>query len=392
MKSGITSGRPENWPRSRRPSPSQNGIWSLLPEMHRFSFYLEITVAIFFVIFFCAGNVKNVFSQQTSQAQQLATLKASASPPKSELSASSKSLLASWRNRQKRVSAALKKVGPAVISINDGESWGSGVVVSRDGIILTAGHVILDEDSEYSVFFPNGKQFKAKPLGKNLNIDAGMMKIIDKGDYPFVDMANGKRPARGSWCIALGHAGGFDIGRRPPVRLGKILRPEYNAYITDCAIIGGDSGGPLFDLDGSLIGIHSSIGDTIAQNRHVRIAKYLQYWDRLQSGESWGRLPGSDEDDQSESMPAPRSKSPALGVEVQKTDNRAIVRGISAGSAAQRVGIQVNDVIIEFGNVRIFSPDALIREIGKKRVGDQVKIKILRGKTTIHLDVILGAL
>jgi len=353
-------------------------------------------MALLLAAFLTFGLTCSAGAQQAERSQQLATLKSTAAIPKSELSSASKNLLTAWRDRQKKVTAALKKVGPAVISINDGESWGSGVVVSRDGIILTAGHVILEENVEYTVFFPNGKQYKAKPLGKNLNIDAGMMKIIEKGDYPFVDMASGKRPSRGSWCIALGHAGGFDIGRRPPVRLGKILRPQYDAYITDCAIIGGDSGGPLFDLDGSLIGIHSSIGDTIAQNRHVRIQQFLQYWDRLQSGESWGKLPGSDDEEQSEpkseSLPAPKSRAPALGVEVRKGDNRAIVRGISPGSAAQRVGIKVDDVIIEFGNTRIFSPEALIKEISKKRIGDQVKIKVLRGKTTILLDVILGEL
>lgn len=344
--------------------------------------------------------------------------------------------LQQWQQRQEQIQETAKRVMPAVVSITDQQSFGSGVVISKDGLVLTAGHVIIDSDRDFEVLFPDGRRVSAKPLGKNLNADAGMLKLEDFGDdpLPFVEVGTADSVRLGDWVVAIGHAGGYDLGRTPPLRLGRVLRKESEAFTSDCTIIGGDSGGPLFDLDGRLIGIHSSIGDSIVENRHVSIQVFLDDWDRLESGESWGVLPGTEEprrrrrrpdrenreDEGSESQPkrAPKSDSAAepqqpekaapaqepsdgpmanegtaaLGVEVYRSDRRAIVRSIKPGSAASRVGLRIGDVVIGLDGVSIEQPMDLVRQISAKRAGDVVKIKIQRNGQSLEYQIILGEL
>src|SRR3954466_942030 len=93
---------------------------------------------------------------------------------------------------------------------------------------------------------------------------------------------------KAQWCIALGHPGGFKLGRTAPLRLGRILDLRGTFITTDCTLVGGDSGGPLFDLDGKVIGIHSRIGASTLANIHVPVDTYTETWDRLAAAEAWG--------------------------------------------------------------------------------------------------------
>lgn len=327
-----------------------------------------------------------------------------------------------WKQREKRVQDLVKNVSPAVVAITDGESFGSGVVVSRDGLVLTAGHVIIEDDREFQVMFPDGRTATAKALGKNLNQDAGMMQITDEGTWPYADVGQPDEIRRGDWVVAMGHSGGYDLGRRPPVRLGRVLRTERDAYTSDCAIIGGDSGGPLFDLDGKLVGIHSSIGDSIAENRHVTIGIFSRDWDRLSSGETWGQLPGTEDqpdpkprsprnrrsrpdpleelenldpssaDPSGSNSPTENSGTAALGVELERNDSQAVLRLIKPNSAAQRVGLQVGDVVVRFNDVAVDSPQELVKLISGKRVGDSVKVEVRRDGRLLNFQIILGQL
>src|SRR4029077_2949105 len=173
----------------------------------------------------------------------------------------------------------------------NGSSWqGSGVIVREDGYILTAGHVSGDPDSEVTVIFPDGTKLKGKSLGANNSIDSGLVKITKEGKYPFAEMGVSKDVKDGAWCVCIGHPGGYKEGRSPPVRLGRILSHNDNHLTSDCTMVGGDSGGPLFDMDGKVIGINSRIGMTINSNIHVPVDTYRETWDRLAKGEVWGGI------------------------------------------------------------------------------------------------------
>ena len=167
---------------------------------------------------------------------------------------------------------------------------GSGIVVSEDGLILTAGHVMDHAGAELTIIFPDGRRCTAKALGANFSRDTGVAKIIDPGKYPHVEMGQSSDLKPGAWCMALGHPGGVQQGRTPPIRLGRILvGGKYARFIvSDATVISGDSGGPLFDLEGRVIGIHSNIGMSVNQNQHVPIDVYRDQWTDLLAGKTFG--------------------------------------------------------------------------------------------------------
>ncbi len=286
--------------------------------------------------------------------------------------------LAAFKSRQAKIKASVKKVMPATVSITDRVGFGSGVIVSKDGYILTAGHVLTTnpENRELTVYFSDGSIAKAKPLGKNLDVDAGMAKLIGDKEWPYVDMGDSKNVRRGDWCICLGHSGGYDLGRTPPVRTGKILRNNNLRILTDCALIGGDSGGPLFDLDGKLIGINSSIGSSIAENRHAAINPFLSDWDDLASGKTWGQL-------------GTERRTAKLGI-VMDFDSARIERVVE-NSAAAEAGIEVGDLVIKIDGDEISSANELQEVIADKSPGNRIKLTVLRKNRTLTLSAKLKA-
>lgn len=324
------------------------------------------------------------------------------------------SSLDEWRKREAAVQQVVADATDTVVAITDRESYGSGVIVSPDGLILTAGHVIISRATVFDIQLPNGRTATAKPLGKNLNQDAGMLQIQEPGPWPHVEVGDASRLRRGEWVVALGHSGGHDLGRRPPVRIGRVLQIERDAVTSDCPIIGGDSGGPLFNLEGEVVGIHSSIGESIAENRHVSVQIFLRDWDRLKNGETWGNLPGTREpDSNSEEGDAPRGSrrspdspqpknetapqgpsvgSAVLGVEMDAGDQQPVLRVIKPNSAAARVGLRVGDIVESFNGIAITSPKLLVDQISTKRAGDSVKVVVRRGTEKIEYQIILGQL
>jgi len=191
---------------------------------------------------------------------------------------------------EKHVQKVVEKVMPAVVNLKVGQGQGSGVIISEKGLILTAGHVSGTPNKDATVVFPNGKSLKGKTLGQNTGIDSGMVKIVVEGKYPFLEMGKSSELKVGQWVVAIGHPGGFRPNRPPVVRLGRILYLDNIKGIiqTDCALVGGDSGGPLFDMQGRVIGIHSRIGGSaMTENIHVPIDTYRQHFARLEKGDAW---------------------------------------------------------------------------------------------------------
>jgi serine protease Do len=283
-----------------------------------------------------------------------------------------------------KIQQVVSKVMPSVVAVTDGQGFGSGVVVNRDGLVLTAGHVMASPfKDDYEVIFPDGSVRKARPLGKNLNVDAGMVQIIEPGPFPYVDLSKGDE-AVGDWIITLGHSGGYDIGRRPPVRTGRILTVRDHQFITDAVLIGGDSGGPLFNLSGEVVAIHSSIGDSIAENRHTTINTFRQHWTRMASGETWGTLP---ELSNAKSKKKSTTSRARMGVIVDHTAANARVKDVHPGSPADRAGIRNGDVVTRLDGQPVHNSQQLIDRIKTMRVGQDVSLEILRNGSYFTLQL-----
>ncbi len=165
---------------------------------------------------------------------------------------------------------------------------GSGVVISEDGLVLTAGHVMGQPGAELTIIFSDGRRVAAKALGANFTRDSGLVKITEPGKWPHVELGHSEDIKPGMWCMALGHPGGVQLGRTPPIRLGRILSARGRFLVSDATVISGDSGGPLFDLEGRVIGIHSNIGMSVNQNQHVPIDVFRSQWNDLLASKTFG--------------------------------------------------------------------------------------------------------
>ena len=180
-----------------------------------------------------------------------------------------------------------EKVRPATVGLMLRNAMGSGVIISEDGYILTAAHVVGRPGREVDVLLPDGTKTTAISLGLHTSADGALCKIKETGKkWPFVPFIEKRQaPKIGDWCIAMGHPGGFDEERGPPVRVGRIIDSKSTVLRTDCPITSGDSGGPLLDMQGRVIGIHSRITQSLTENYHVPATAYRDAWDRLVEGE-----------------------------------------------------------------------------------------------------------
>lgn len=198
---------------------------------------------------------------------------------------------------QQIINEAVKKAYPASVRM-----WGfdvqqqqrtsaqfSGVVVSADGYILTAAHTIIP-GKNYKVFFPNGRECIAIALGKIENKDTpgipdvGMMKITDKGDWPHAEMGYSASLVKNEPCISISYPESLNQ-TLPTVRLGSVaeVKNEYGFIRSTCKMEPGDSGGPLFDYHGRVIGLHSAIDVSEDMNFEIPVDLYRRYWTALNS-------------------------------------------------------------------------------------------------------------
>ncbi len=206
--------------------------------------------------------------------------------------------LAELRSIQEQVEKVVPKIVSCTVGVQIGHTRGSGVIVSEDGLVLTAGHMVGKSGQKVLFFLPDGKKAKGTTLGAYKTSDAGLVKIEDKEKWPFAERGSSADLKPGTWCIAVGHPLGFQEKRPPVVRIGRVLRSAGTVIQTDCSLVGGDSGGPLFDLDGKVIGVNSRIGSSMQHNFHVPVDIFNDNWERLVKGDVWeSNLPKRDHKD-----------------------------------------------------------------------------------------------
>jgi len=294
--------------------------------------------------------------------------------------------LAELQHMQEQVKQVVKETTPATVGLLSPQlgASGSGVIVSKDGLILTAAHVIEGEPI-VNVIFPDGETVRGKVLGFNRTKDQGMVQIIDDGEWPYVQLGNSLEMTPGKWVVALGHPGGYDPVRTPPVRLGRVQ--SVNAvgfFTTDCKLIGGDSGGPLFDLNGKLVGIHSSIGgmETTSINNHAGIADFQIDWEKLAQGQRWGEYGETVTPD-----------GPVLGVIFDPRALRGggvLIRDVVLNGPSAKAGLKAGDVIIRLDSERITDPMSFCLRIAQRRAGEKVRVTLQREGKHREFTIILG--
>lgn len=273
-------------------------------------------------------------------------------------------------------------------------SLGSGFIISPDGYILTNDHV-AGNAKEITVTLTNGEKYKAEVVGTDMISDISLLKI-DGRNLPHVKLGNSDEVLVGEWAIAFGNPFGlFDISDKPTVTVGVVSATGMNLQgqegrvyrgmiQTDAAINSGNSGGPLVNTTGEVIGVNAMIytpnqgsiglGFAIPINRVKSIVDELKKHGKIER-EFW------------------------TGLEIQVVDARiakyfgleraegVIISDVKRGSPAERGGFKVGDIVQSINGEKVMDDKAMISIVNDFKIGDTLKIRVMREKKTLELNL-----
>lgn len=244
-----------------------------------------------------------------------------------------------YKPLESSLQAAVKKVAAATVAVSSYDTAKnringltfSAVVVSKDGLILTAAHAAKPH-MIYHVAFPDGKKVLAIGLGSHNVNDAAMIKIMQPGEYPYAEMGWSTNLRLFQPCFSMGYPQNMKQSGHALVRFGYITESNVNeGFLCNTALMEpGDSGGPLFDLNGKVIGIHSRIFQSMDANYEVPVDIFRQYWDRLLKQQTY-IVADSGDAKKLESMP-PNTSKPIPALENMQENFPAVFSKIAPSS------------------------------------------------------------
>ena len=268
-------------------------------------------------------------------------------------------------------------------------SLGSGFIISADGLIVTNNHVIEGAD-EISVIMHDDTRLKAKLVGRDAKTDLAVLRVKSNKPLPFVRLGNSDKSRVGDWVVAIGNPfglGGTVTAGIISARARNINAGPYDDFIqTDASINRGNSGGPMFNLKGEVIGINTAIfspsggsvgiGFAIPSNLASPILNQLKEFGRARRGWLGVRIQTVTEE-----------LADSLGL---KKAHGALVANVTADGPAQKAKVNVGDVILSFDNKPIIEMRNLPRIVAETDVGKAVKVEVWRKGKKVTLSVALG--
>ncbi len=286
-----------------------------------------------------------------------------------------------FRAIQAALQKNLERARAATVCLEIGGGSGSAVIISADGLVLTAAHVTGKVGQEVKVIMEDGRELKGMSLGLNSETDSAMLQIVDEGPLPFVEVDEEDCSELGDWVFSLGHSGGFDKERGVNVRVGRLVLDSESTIQSDCLLIGGDSGGPLFNLEGQLIGIHSRVGKSLEDSKHVPVREFQSHWDELKESQFIGEgafakkvVPGSG----------------FLGILVeQDAEEGLMVTELFPDGVASKAGLKVGDRITKIAG-EAATKDVLAAKLAELGVGDKLALIWISGEETKEETLTLG--
>ena len=269
---------------------------------------------------------------------------------------------------------------------------GSGFLVSEDGMILTNKHVVLRDDVEYTVFTNDGESYSAEVLARDPIQDLAVIKIEGPSPFPFLKLGSSEKLQIGQSVITIGNALGefrntvsvgvvSGLGRTITASDGQgFVETIEDVIQTDAAINRGNSGGPLLNLAGEVVGVNTA---TVLNAQNIGFAIPS---DRAKRGLYQVKELG-------------KIVYPFLGIEYQlQTDVGVLIVDVITGSAAEEAGLEKDDILVEFDSKEITPKNSLgsiMRQYNEKNLkpvynpGDTVELKVLRGEQELVLTAVL---
>ena len=269
---------------------------------------------------------------------------------------------------------------------------GSGFIIDEKGIVVTNNHVIQGAD-DILVSVNGSKEYKAKVLGADPYMDLAVLEIESNDKFVPVDFGDSDKARVGDWVVAIGNPFGFGGTVTSGIissRNRDIGLTRYDDFIqTDASINQGNSGGPLFDLNGKVIGINTAIiapgasgsigiGFAIPSNPASRVIDQLIEFGETKRGWLGVRIQEVTEE--------------IAELEKLEKPKGALVASVQEGSPAEKAGIKAGDIILEFDGKEVDTMRTLPKLVAQTKVGKKVMVKIWRNQKPISKKVNLGRL
>ena len=284
-----------------------------------------------------------------------------------------------------------RRGGPSQPESRKVSSLGSGFVVDPKGIIITNNHVIEEAD-EITINFADGSKLPAELIGRDPKTDLAVLKVESKKRLPFVPLGDSEKARVGDWVIAIGNP--FGLGGSLSAGIISAINRDINAgpydsFIqTDAAINRGNSGGPLFNMKGEVIGVNSAIispsggsvgiGFSIPSNLATSVIGQLRQYGETRRGWLGVRIQAvTDELAESLSLGAARG---------------ALVSEVSPDGPADKGGVKVGDVIVTFDGKEVPTMRDLPRIVAETKIDKPVSVEVIRRGKSKKLSVVTGRL
>lgn len=284
-----------------------------------------------------------------------------------------------------------RQQGQAPIPKRRSNSLGSGFVIDAKGIIVTNNHVIANA-TEIQVVFTDGRKLKAEVIGRDPKVDVAVLRVKPKAPLRAVKFADSKKLRVGDWVMAVGNP--FGLGGTVTAGIVSALNRDirsgpYDNYIqTDASINKGNSGGPLFNMDGDVVGVNTAIlsptGSSVGIGFASPAASVMPVIEQL--------------------MKYGETRRGWLGVRIQRVDDAiaeslglgkprgALVAGVDDKGPSKAAGIRTGDVIVKFDGVEVKKMSDLPRLVANSPVGKDVPVVVVRRGKNVDLRVKLGLL
>src|SRR3990167_3255118 len=263
---------------------------------------------------------------------------------------------------------------------------GSGFILTSDGLIMTNAHVIEDAD-EVLVTLTDKREFKARIIGADKRTDVAVVKI-DASGLPAVKVGDVSRLRVGEWVMAIGSPFGLDNTVTAGIVSAKQRDTgDYLPFIqTDVAINPGNSGGPLINMRGEVVGINSQIysrsGGSMGISFSIPMDEAVRVSDQLRSN---GRVTRGRIGVQIDQVSKEVAESIGLGKPIG-----ALVRGVEAGSPAEKAGVEAGDIITKFDGKAIEKSSDLPRVVGSTKPGSKSTVTVFRRGSSKDLSVVIA--
>ena len=270
-------------------------------------------------------------------------------------------------------------------------SLGSGFIIDKSGIVITNNHVIANAQ-KIKVILKDGTRLDAKVIGRDAKTDLAVLKINAKGDLPTVPFGNSDSARVGDWVVAIGNPfglGGSVTAGIISARHRDINAGPYDDFIqTDASINRGNSGGPLFNMKGEVVGINTAIisprggsvgiGFSIPANLAQPVIAQLREFGRTKRGWLGVRI---------------QTVDPEIAESVGlKNASGALVVNVTKGGPAEKAGIRARDIILKFNNRAVTAMRKLPRIVADTKVGADAEVLVWRNGKEMTFTVRLGEL